>query len=579
MIQENFVSKIEQSIRANWDLPAFSDYGGATITYGKAAEAILRLHYIFKKNHLRKGDKICLIGKNSTHWAIVYLAAITYGAVIVPVLPDFHIDDFHHITNHSDARLLFVADSVLEKLEEQRMPELDGIFSLEDFELRCCNKRALGKVTEKADEKYLEDFDNRLTPSNFRLQETSNSDLAAIVYTSGTSGFSKGVMLQHNSLVANVRYAQNNIAIKRGDTILSFLPLAHCFGCAFDFLFPVCTGCHITFLGRIPSPKILVQALAEVRPRLILSVPLLIEKIYKSRVKPKLDKPAIKALTAIPGIGGLIYKKMRRKLVEVFGGNFIEIVIGGAALNREVEDFLKKIHFPFTIGYGMTECGPLISYTPSPNHRSYAVGLTMNTLETRIDTSMMEHKTDDETDRSPNKGGSGEIGEIQVRGENVMMGYYKNDEAAKAAIDPDGWLHTGDMGYIDKDGYIYIKGRLKSILLGSSGQNIYPEEIEAKINNLPYVEESLVIEKENKIVALIYPNMEALDAEGLKIKDLPEKMEENRKNLNRLLPAYSQVAAIELYPSEFEKTPTKKIKRYLYTLPFEDKKNYKEKRK
>jgi long-chain acyl-CoA synthetase len=546
MLKENFVEMLQESIKKNWDLPAFSDYKEASITYGEAAGKIIGLHQVFKKIHVKRGDKIALLGRNSTNWALVYLAAITYGAVIVPVLPDFHTDDFHHIVNHSDAVLLFVADNIYEKIDETKMPGLEAIFSLQDLKKVLYSKK---KTTAKEIEKY----DAQSAMKDFSFDKVGNEELAGILYTSGTSGFSKGVMLPHNSLASNVRFARNNIALKAGDTILSFLPLAHSFGCAFDFLFPFVVGCHIAFLGQIPAPKVLIQALEQIRPRLILSVPLLIEKIYKNRLKPQLEKGAVKTLTKIPGVKGVIYKKIRQKLIDVFGGNFIEIVIGGAALNEEVENFLHKINFPFTVGYGMTECGPLISYTSFKNRpRKSSVGHLMDTLEIRIDSTVT--RTDD---------GSGEV---QVRGENVMTGYYKNEEATKAAIDDDGWLHTGDIGMMDGDGFIYLKGRYKDMLLGPSGQNIYPEEIEAKLNNMPYVEESLVIEKDQKIVALVYPNMETVDAEGLGEQDLQEKMEINRELINRQLPAYSRLARIELFPEEFEKTPTKKIKRFLYTI-------------
>jgi long-chain acyl-CoA synthetase len=555
MLEENFVEMIQESIKKNWDLPAFSNYGESGLTYGMVAEKILWCHYVFQKSHVKKGDKIALIGKNSTNWAIVYLAAITYGAVIVPVLPDFHVDDFHHIVNHSDSVILFVSDTIYEELDEAKMPELEGIFSLTDFKLLHSPKKTIPKVLQKADTLFLEPYGGTLTKEKFNPDKVGNDEVAGILYTSGTSGFSKGVMLPHNSLAANVRFAQTNIALKPGDPILSFLPMAHSFGCAFDFLFPFCVGCHITFLGKIPSPKILVQALGSIRPRLILSVPLLIEKIYKSRLKPKLDKAVVKALSKLPLLGSKIHQKIRHKLIEVFGGNFIEIVIGGAALNSEVEAFLKKIDFPFTVGYGMTECGPLISYIPWPKNKFAAVGKLMDTLEIRIDSSITDAKDG--------------TGEILVRGENVMKGYYKNEEATKAAIDKDGWLHTGDLGVVDGDGFIFIKGRFKDTLLGPSGENIYPEVIEAKLNNLPFVEESLVIEKDKKLVALVYPNMESADEADLNEQTLQEKMEENRKTLNRQLPVYSRINKIELYPEEFEKTPTKKIKRFLYIIPLE----------
>jgi long-chain acyl-CoA synthetase len=548
MLKENFVEMLQESIKKNWNLPAFSDYKESSITYGEAAEKIIWLHDVFKKIQVKRGEKIALIGRNSTNWVLVYLAAITYGAVIVPVLPDFHTDDFHHIVNHSDSVLLFVADTIYEKIDEAKMPELEAIFSLQDLEKLLYSKK---KTTAKAIEKY----GGQVTMEGFSFDKVGNEELAGILYTSGTSGFSKGAMIPHNSLAANVRFARNNIPLKAGDPIFSFLPLAHSFGCAFDFLFPFAVGCHITFLGQIPAPKVLVAALGQIRPRLILSVPLLIEKIYKNRLKPQLEKAVVKTLTKIPGLKNVIYKKIRQKLIDVFGGNFIEIVIGGAALNEEVENFLKKINFPFTVGYGMTECGPLISYTPfKTGHKKSSVGKLMDTLEIRIDSTVTQ--TDDGT------------GEIQVRGENVMTGYYKNEEATKATIDEDGWLHTGDIGMLDGDGFIYIKGRHKDMLLGPAGKNIYPEEIEAKLNNMPYVEESLVIEKgeEKKLVALVYPNMETVDAEGLSETDLQEKMEANRELINQQLPAYSRIMKIELFPEEFEKTPTKKIKRFLYTI-------------
>jgi long-chain acyl-CoA synthetase len=547
---------IQESIKRNWDKPAFSDYGEKALTYGQAAEKILWCHFLFKKCGLKKGGKIALIGKNSSNWVIVYLACITYGGVVVPILPDFHTDDFHHIVNHSDSELLFVSDNIYEKISEKKMPDLTAIFALENFKLLDAKKKTLAKTLEKMDAEFKKEFKGPLTADNFVLPGINNDEIAGILYTSGTSGFSKGVMLSHNSLAANVRFAMNSIPLKAGDPILSFLPLAHSFGGTFDFLFPVCVGCHITFLGKIPSPKILIQALGQVRPRLILSVPLLIEKIYKSRIKPAVDKKAVKILSKVPILGAAIYKKIRKKLVDVFGGNFIEIVIGGAALNEEVEKFLRKVNFPFTVGYGMTECGPLISYTPWPKHKFQSVGQTMTTLKSRVDTSVS-----DKDDGS---------GEIQVIGENVMSGYYKNKEATRDTIDKDGWLHTGDIGYIDDEGFIYLKGRHKSMLLGPSGQNIYPEEIEARLNNLPFIEESLVIEKDKKMVALVYPNMEAVDAAKLEEKDLLEKMEANRQILNEQLPAYSRIHKIELYPEEFEKTPTKKIKRYLYTIPHQE---------
>jgi len=556
MIKQNFVKMLQDGIKKFWTLPAFSNYGEPALTYKDVAEKIMWFHYIFKKSHIKKGDKISLIGRNSTNWTIVYLATITYGAVIVPVLPDFHTDDFHHIIGHSDSVFVFVSDNIYEKLDEAKMEKVEGVFSLDNFKLLFSKKKALNKATKKSKEWIMEDFQGSINKDDINFGKIHNNDLAGILYTSGTSGFSKGVMLPHNSLAANVTFAQRSINLKAGDRLLSFLPLAHSFGCAFDFLFPFSIGCHITFLEKIPSPKILIQAFSEIRPRLILSVPLLIEKIYKMRIKPQLDKKTIKILSKLPGLGKKIQNKIRKKLVEVFGGNFIEIVIGGAALNNEVEDFLRKINFPFTVGYGMTECGPLISYTRWPENKFNSVGQLVDTLEIRIDSSVTEAQ--------------GGVGEILVRGENLMMGYYKNKEATQNTIDKEGWLHTGDLGTIDEDGFIYIKGRKKDIILGPSGENIYPQIIESKLNNLTFVEESLVIKKSTKLIALVYPNMNSVDEAKLNKSDLQAKMEENRKLLNEQLPKYSRISKIELYPEEFEKTPTKKIKRFLYTIPFEN---------
>ncbi|MCP4148596.1 MAG: long-chain fatty acid--CoA ligase, partial [bacterium] len=549
MLKENFGQMITESIIQNWELPAFSNFNESAVTYGKVAEKILWWHYIFQKCHIKKGDKIAVIGKNASNWAIAYLSVITYGAVIVPILPDFQSDDVQHIVNHSNSVLLFASENIYDKIDENKMPDLEGIFSLDDYQLLYAPQKNIAKILQKADSKYLEKFNGNLNAKNVSFENISNEDAAAVVYTSGTSGFSKGVLLPHNSLAANVRFARRNIPLKARDEIVSFLPLAHTFGCAFDLLFPFCVGCHIHFLGKIPSPKILIKAFSQVRPRLILSVPLVIEKIYKNHLKAAISKPVVSIMLKLPVLKEVIHKKIRKKLVELFGGNFLLIVIGGAALNDEVEQFLTRIKFPFTVGYGMTECGPLISYKPWPYNKVNAVGQLVDTLEVRIDSAATG--TNDGT------------GEIQVRGENVMNGYYKNEEATKSTIDKNGWLHTGDIGSIDDDGFIFIKGRHKSMLLGASGQNIYPEEIEARLNNCPYVSESLLIEKDKKIVALVHPDLDAADSESLDENGLQQKMEKNRLAVNQQLPAFSRIMKIELYPEEFEKTPTKKIKRFL----------------
>jgi len=550
MLKENFIDYIEKGIKENWDLNAFTNYRGDTLTYRQTAIEILKLHHIFKALDLKKGAKIAVLGKNSTNWAITYLAAVTYGAVIVPILPDFKADDFHHILNHSDSEMLFVGDGLYEDIDESKIPNIDVIFAIEDFSILYQKHKSLKENITKAAIQWDTELVKKLKPNSFTFEKIANDKLAAIVYTSGTTGFSKGVMLSHNSLIGNVVYAHEHMPLKAGERILSFLPLAHAYGCAFEFLFPFTLGCHITFLTKLPSPKIILKGFADVKPHLILSVPLIIEKIYRKQVKPVIDKGSMKILLSLPGLKSVIKNKIKKKLVTAFGDNFYEVVIGGAALNEEAEAFFQSIKFPFTIGYGMTECGPLVSYANWKIHKAASCGQTINFLEAKID-------SDDPQNI---------VGEILVRGEVVMDGYYKNEEATSAAIDDDGWLHTGDLGLIDKDNFIFIKGRAKSLILSSSGQNIYPEELEAKINNLPYIQESLVIEKNGKLVALVYANMDKIDAEHISEAKVEELMEQNRKNINQILPAYSSISKFELYPEEFEKTPTKKIKRFIYAV-------------
>lgn len=548
MIKEKFITDIENSIKKNWNKPALSNFQGEDYNYQKVADRIIYLHYIFKKAGIKKGDKITLIGINSINWAIVYLSTVSYGAVIVPILPDFKADDIHHIVNHSDASLLFCAGNIYDSLEESKMTNLKGIFVLENLQLMHHKKSQLSQAVKSAESDYLQSYNNYLTPENFKIEDVKNEDLATIVYTSGTTGFSKGVMLLHNSLSANVRFAQNHMPLKAGDKIVSFMPLAHLYGCSFEFLFPLSLGCHITFLSKTPSPKVIVKAFSEIRPQLILSVPLIIEKIYKKQISPAISKGAVKYLLKTPVISRTIHKKIYNKLFDVFGANFHEIVIGGAAFNPQVETFLKTIGFPFTNGYGMTECGPLISYASWKTTKPFSVGKVVDTLEIKVD--------------SPNP--AKEPGEVMVRGENVMVGYYKNPAATNDAIDEEGWLHTGDLGLIDEDGFIFLKGRSKFMILGPSGQNIFPEELEAKLNSLKYVSESIVTERDNKLVALIYPDYEAVDEESLDNETLEKKIEEGRVYINSTLPGFANINKFELYPEEFEKTPTKKIKRFLY---------------
>lgn len=547
MISTNLTAGIRNSILTNWDRSAFVDYEESSVSYAQVGVRIVWLHSVFQKLHIKPGDKIALIGRNSGNWATTYLATITYGAVIVPILAEFHPNDIQYIINHSDSQLLFVTESLWDTLDETQIPGVSAVLSLKDFSLLEYSKKQIPAMIEKVNSDFQGTPRSR---EDIAFPDIPNDQLAAIVYTSGTTSFSKGVMLSHNSLSANVAFAIDNMHLSIGDRLLSILPLAHSYGCAFEFLFPFVQGCCITFLGKVPTPKLLLQAFADVKPHLILMVPLILEKIYRKQLKPKLERFMMRMLLKTPGMSGHIKHTIRKKLIALFGGEFREIIIGGAALNHEVEAFLTGIGFPFTIGYGMTECGPLISYAPWDARRIGSAGSTIDVLESKV------------IEPDPDTG----IGEVCVRGENVMMGYYKNDAASVEAIDPDGWLHTGDLGTIDSDSFIYLKGRCKSMILGASGQNIYPEEIEAKLNNMPCVLESVIIERNEKLVGLVYPDMECVDQRGITESDLSRLMEVNRLELNKQLAVYAQVFRIELYPREFEKTPSKKIKRFLYTI-------------
>ena len=547
MIKERLIGYIEQSIRKNWDIEALSNYREKGYTYKEIAEKILKLHIFFREAEINEGDKIALVGRNSANWCVVYLASVTYGAVIVPILPDFKPEDLTNLINHSDASVLFADDKIFEGLDTEKMPKVKCVLSVDDFSMIAASDSGLKRKYISLDEKYQKSFPS-LKPDDVRFSEISNDKLAVISYTGGTTGFSKGVMITHNSLAANVRFAQNNMPLKPGDPIVSFLPLAHTYGCAFEFLFPFTIGCHITILSKTPSPQIIVQAFKEIKPRLILSVPLVIEKIFKKQLLPVIGKPHMKVLLSVPGINKIIQGKIRKKLVETFGGRFHEIVIGGAAFNPEAERFFKKIKFPFTVGYGMTECGPLISYTSWDTTKLGASGKPVDTLEVTIDS------------RDPQK----EIGEIILRGENVMLGYYKNDKATKDIIDEKGWMHTGDLGIMDKDGNIFIKGRSKSMLLGPSGKNIFPEEIEAVINNMGYIAESLVIMEDGKLVGLIYPDFEALKKDNISEDNFAEMLDGIRKTVNEKIPEYMAVTKFRIHPEEFAKTPKRSIKRFMY---------------
>ncbi len=546
MNQDKLIGLYAETFRRNWELPAFTDFQGSTSTYGEAAQIIRQIHCYFRESGIRKGDKIALLGRNSSNWAISFLAISGYGAVSVPILPDFNPEDIHHILNHSESVFLFAADGLFEKLSREQIPAITGVVSLTDFSaLSFLNLEEKDRWTRC----FTVDYAGKSSPENFELDEYQAEDLSIISYTSGTSGFTKGVMIPARSLLSNIIYAQEHMPLVAGDRIVSFLPMAHVFGLLFEFLFPVSVGCHVTFLSKAPTPQLIIKAFQEIKPRLILSVPLVIEKIYKKRILPALDKPLIKFLLKVPGIQLLLHKKVRASLVETFGGCFHEIVIGGAPLDHEVETFFRKIKFPFTIGYGMTECGPLVSYEPWSSFSPSSAGKLVDRMQVRIDSN------------DPYS----EVGEIQVKGANVMLGYFKNEQATAEAIDSDGWLHTGDLGIIDRDNFIYIKGRCKNMLLGPSGQNIYPEEMEAKLCNYPFVLECVITEREGKLVAFVFPDPERIEQEKTETKKLNEIMADNCKHVNKVLPKFAQLNKIILVDKEFEKTPKRNIKRYLYT--------------
>lgn len=551
MIKENFIKLYENSFKENWDLPCYTDYGeDTTFTYGQVAEEIAKMHLLFQYCSLRRGDKISIIGKNTSRLCIAYLATVTYGAIVVPILQDFKPNDVHHIVNHSESTFLFTSDHIWENLEEEALSGLRAVFSLTDF--RCLHQRdgeSVQKFMKNIDAAMKKNFPEGFQKDNINYTELSNEKVMLLNYTSGTTGFSKGVMITGNNLAGNVTFGIRTGLLKKGENVLSFLPLAHAYGCAFDFLTATAVGTHVTLLGKTPSPKILMKAFEEVKPNLIITVPLVIEKIYKNVIQPLINKRSMKWALNIPLLDHQIYAQIRKKLIDALGGRFKEVIIGGAAMNPEVTDFFYKIKFPFTIGYGMTECAPLISYAPWNEFIPSSAGKILDIMEVRIDSDDPYNIT----------------GEIQVRGENVMKGYYKNEEATHEVFTEDGWLKTGDLGTIDANGFIYIRGRSKTMLLSSNGQNIFPEEIESKLNNMPFVLESLIIERNKKLVALVYPDYESLDSLGLNTpENLKTVMDENLKNLNKLVGNYEQVSKIQLYPTEFEKTPKKSIKRFLY---------------
>lgn len=551
-MERSFIAHIEKSIRQNWDLPALSDYKGTTYAYKDIARKIAKIHIIFEKTGIQKGDKIALVGRNSSNWAVSFLAITTYGAITVPILHDFKPDNIHHIVNHSEAMVLFTGDQIWENLNESQIPRVKCIISLGDFSILHENTPfSVRQIHSELPQLFAKKYPSGLAPENINYHRDEPEELAIINYTSGTSGFSKGVMLPYRSLVSNLLFAEDVLPLESGGNMVSILPLAHAYGAAFEFFYPITRGCHINFLTRTPSPKIILEAFAELKPKVVLSVPLIIEKIYRKNILDAINKPSVKLLLKLPIIDRRICKKINDKLTAIFGSEFHEVVIGGAALNPDVESFLKKIGFRYTVGYGMTECGPIVTYAPWDSNKLFSTGKAAPRMQIKIDSEDPENI----------------VGEILVKGDNVMLGYYRNDEATEAAFTPDGWLHTGDLGLIDKDGYLFIKGRSKNMILGASGQNIYPEEIEARINNMPFVQESLVIENAGKLIALVYPDYELADKFKTTTEGLQKKMEDNRIEVNKMLPSYCQISEVRLYPEEFEKTPKRSIKRFLYQAP------------
>ena len=550
MEKTSFIKLYEKSFQDNFECPALTDYGTETsFTYGELSKEIARLHLLFEELGLKPGSKIALTGKNTTQWCILYMATITYGAVIVPILQDFSPNDIHHIVNHSESVLLFSADNIWKTLEEEKLPGIKGAFSLTDFSLQYQREdEKIDLLQSQLESKFQQKYPDGFNPQNIQYIDFPDSEMLVLNYTSGTTGFSKGVMITGGNLAGNVEFGHVKFNLKQRDKMLSFLPLAHTFGAAFEFLYALSEGCDITILSKIPSPKILLKAFEEIRPVLIISVPLILEKIYRNMIMPMLDKTPMKLALSIPFIDQQIYNQIRKKLTDAFGGRFVQVIIGGAPLNAEVEDFLHKIKFPISVGYGMTECAPLISFSLASEYVPHSCGKVLGVMKVRID--------------SPDPYNI--AGEIQVKGQNVMLGYYKNEAATKEVFTDDGWLKTGDLGTIDGYNNIFIRGRSKSMILSASGQNIYPEEIEAKLDNLPFVQESLVVSRNDKLVALVYPDYDAMDSVGIKQDELHLIMSQNKETLNGMVASYEKIAEIQLFSNEFEKTPKKSIKRYLY---------------
>ena len=546
--KDSFIARVEQSIRSNWNKDALTDYKGNTLRFDDVARKIEKMHIVFKHAGIKPGDKIGICGRNSAHWVVSFLGIVTYGAVAVPILHEFKADNIHHIVNHSESRMLFVGDQIWENLNEEAMPLLEGIIEMKNFDLVISRSEQLSYARLHLNEEFGKRYPCRFRAEDVCYRKEKSDELAVINYTSGTTGYSKGVMLSYGSILSNLNHLEQSITLKPGDNVVSMLPLGHIFGLVFDFLFGFLSGAHLWFLTRMPSPRIIMESFAIIRPRMICCVPLVVEKIFKKEVLPKVDNKLGKLLLHLPYISDKIKEQIRQYAMRIFGGNFIEIIIGGAPFNNEVEAFLRKINFPYTIAYGMTECAPMICHSHWDKLVYTSCGKTVINMETKI--------LSPDPERIP--------GELVCKGNNLMMGYYKNPDATAQTIDKDGWLHTGDMAIKDADGNLFIKGRCKNMLLTASGQNIYPEEIEARLNNMLYVNESLIVLSGNKLIALVYPDNEEAMAQGMTGSQLLEAINANRIELNKVLPAYSQITQVKLYPEEFEKTAKKSIKRYLY---------------
>ena len=548
MIETNFIKLYEKSFRENWDLPAFTDLSEKTTTsYGEFATNIARLHILFEEMGVKKKDKIALIGRNHTAWASIFMATISYGAVIVPILHEFHSDSMENIVLHSDAKLIFIDDSTLRKFRTERFTY--PIVAIPNWKIVNRKISQTDNLKATVDKKLADKYIKGFQPTDIQYPRLHNDTVICLNYTSGTTGFSKGVMLTANNYAGNVVFAERLNLLLKGESIVAFLPMAHAYGCAFDFLYALSAGVHIHLVGKNMSPSILLDAFKEVKPKLIITVPLILEKIYQKKIVPVISKPATQSMLKVPFLRNLVYSKIRRTLVDSFGGEFKEIIVGGAAMSKEAEDFFHKVKLPFTIGYGMTECAPLISYVSHHDFVPTSCGKVLEgIMEARIDSN--------QPTKIP--------GEIQVRGENVMKGYYKNPSATDAAFTEDGWLRTGDLGILDNENRLYIKGRIKTMLLGANGQNIFPEEIEARLNNMSYVAESLIIKRQHRLVALVYPDIHEMEETNVSFEQLESIMNNNRLLINKKLATYEQIGYIELRKDEFEKTPKKSIKRFLY---------------